>query len=403
MEPLGSYMNGYAEYLSSIGYGHLTLKYKISQVYKLNQWLNEQEKVLSTLQSSDLSKFISEIKSSSIRHSRIERAIDQFIKYLIKIMVIEKEDIMPKQKNCEWSQLIDGFEKYLREERRLSLTSIQRCLSPVQVLLEELYQKEKLMNLEKLTPEYIRNYYNSNVSPKTPFSRVTILVRSIRSFLKYLYLTSQLETDLTGCLLHMTQCKPSKQPESLPPEIIDSLLNSDCLRGSKMGIRNKAILLLLARLGLRAKEIIDLKLEDIDWANGSILISGKGGKGDKLPLPYDVGKAMSEYLRKVRPPKVSSRSFFLCMNAPIRKMARSASISSIVMKALKQSDILIKSGSSHLFRHSLACTLLKEGSNLIEIGQILRHQHPDTTAIYAKVDIDTLSELSKSWPERDSK
>lgn len=91
------------------------------------------------------------------------------------------------------------------------------------------------------------------------------------------------------------------------------------------------------------------------------------------------------------------------MNAPIRKMARSASISSIVMKALKQSDILIKSGSSHLFRHSLACTLLKEGSNLIEIGQILRHQHPDTTAIYAKVDIDTLSELSKSWPERDSK
>ena len=165
-----------------------------------------------------------------------------------------------------------------------------------------------------------------------------------------------------------------------------------------MGRRNHAILLLLARLGLRAGEIIALQLDDIDWENAQLTVRSKKGRGwARLPLPADVGKAMARYLQTDRP-QCSCRNVFVRMVAPYERLSNSPVISVMTRNALKQAGVESARKGAHLFRHSLATEMLRQGASLDEIGQVLRHKDPDTTAIYAKVDLDALRRLAVAWP-----
>jgi integrase len=154
---------------------------------------------------------------------------------------------------------------------------------------------------------------------------------------------------------------------------------------------------LLARLGLRAGEVAFLKLEDIDWETGQITVHGKGGSSDQLPLPADVGKAIATYLQKGRP-TCPSRYVFVRARAPRRGFAGASAIDSVVRCALARAGIDSQRKGAHLFRHGLATQMLRQGGSLSEIGSILRHRDPDTTAIYAKVDLAALRELARPWP-----
>jgi len=171
----------------------------------------------------------------------------------------------------------------------------------------------------------------------------------------------------------------------------------DCDRRTGIGRRNYAILLLLARLGLRAGEVVALNLEDIDWDNGHITVRAKGGRWSQLPLPADVGKAIALYLRQDRP-HVSCRRVFLRHRAPTVGFANSIAISSLVMSALKRAGVESARKGAHLFRHGLATDMLRHGASLDEIGDLLRHKSPNTTAIYAKVDLVALRSLALPWP-----
>jgi len=156
-------------------------------------------------------------------------------------------------------------------------------------------------------------------------------------------------------------------------------------------------LLLLARLGVRAGEVVGLSLDDIDWNTGQITIRGKGGKSAQLPLAADVGAALATYLRHDRP-RSATRSVFLRHRAPLVGLGNSSTISSLVRRALKHAGVESAHTGAHVLRHSLATSLLRQGGSLDEIGELLRHQSPNTTAIYAKVDVTALHTLALPWP-----
>jgi len=170
-----------------------------------------------------------------------------------------------------------------------------------------------------------------------------------------------------------------------------------CDRRTSLGRRNYAILLLLARLGLRAGEVIRLTLNDLDWENSRITVCGKGGRSAQLPLPADVGRALARYLRQDRP-QCNSRSVFIRDYAPIGGLTKAGSIAKIVFCALRKAGVASARKGAHLLRHSLATDMLRRGASLDEIGEILRHKSPDTTAIYAKVDVGALRSLALAWP-----
>ena len=187
-------------------------------------------------------------------------------------------------------------------------------------------------------------------------------------------------------------------PKYLNPEEVERVLQT-CHRQTPVGRRDHAILLLLARLGLRAGEIIALELDDIRWRAGEILVrSSKRLPQDRLPLLAEVGEALATYIRRDRPAH-TTRRVFLCMKAPRRGFAHPSTVSTIVQRALARAGLAPALKGAHLFRHSLATRLLRHGASLPEIGLVLRHRTVQTTEIYAKVDVAGLRALAQPWPE----
>jgi site-specific recombinase XerD len=176
-------------------------------------------------------------------------------------------------------------------------------------------------------------------------------------------------------------------------------LIASCDRASTVGRRDRAILLLLARLGLRAGDIVHLRLSDIDWKGASVFVSGKGRRATRLPLTQEVGQAIVAYLKKGRP-RADVDTLFLHSRAPYCAFGSPATVSHIVDRALRCAGVVRPSrGAAHLLRHSLATSLLRQGSSLQDIATILRHRSIATTQIYAKVDISSLQEIAQPWPE----
>ena len=168
-------------------------------------------------------------------------------------------------------------------------------------------------------------------------------------------------------------------------------------RRTAVGRRDYAILLLLARLGLRSSEVVLLELDDIDWKNGSLSVRGKGGRRLQLPMPADVGEAIATYLRHGRRP-TGSRRVFLRAKAPLHGFCGPSAIGSIIRHALLRADVDAPTAGAHQFRHGLATDMLRRGASLNEIGDLLGHRSPETTKIYTKVDLDALRTLALPWP-----
>lgn len=171
-----------------------------------------------------------------------------------------------------------------------------------------------------------------------------------------------------------------------------------CDQSTATGRRDYAILMLLARLGLRANEVATLTLDDIDWRVGQFTVLGKGRKTATMPLPPDVGAAIASYLQDGRP-RSDSRRLFLLSVAPHGGFKGAPGVQTVARSAIRRAGVTgVAHRGSHLFRHSLATGLLRSGATLTEIGQLLRHEQQDTTRIYAKVDVDSLRAISLAWP-----
>lgn len=226
--------------------------------------------------------------------------------------------------------------------------------------------------------------------------RAHSITTALRSFFRFLFQKGKLRADLAGCVPAVADWRRSTVPKYLTPEEVKRLLKA-CDRSTAIGRRDYAILLLLARLGLRAGEVVALQLEDINWRAGEILVRGKGLLHDRMPLPSDVGKALASYLRRDRP-SCQTRRVFVCMKAPHRGLAARATLPTIVRYAIERANLHPPFKGAHLLRHSLATSMLRSGATMGEIAEVLRHRNPNTTEIYAKVDFDGLRSVTHPWP-----
>jgi integrase/recombinase XerD len=247
------------------------------------------------------------------------------------------------------------------------------------------------LGLDRLTAADVSRFLALEC-PSRSVSGTRDLVSALRSFLRYLHLAGQIETPLAWALPAVADLRDRTLPRGLEPAAVTRLLAS-CDRRRLVGRRDFAILKLLSRLGLRAGEVAGLRLEDIDWRRGLVLVHGKGGRLDELPLPDDVGQALVAYLR--RRPACSSRAVFVRVTAPRLELNRSTI--GWVVRAASDRAGLPRVG-AHRLRHSAATDMLRHGASLAEIGEVLRHREQKTTAIYAKVDRAALRPLARSWP-----
>jgi integrase/recombinase XerD len=219
--------------------------------------------------------------------------------------------------------------------------------------------------------------------------------KATRMFLRYLIATERCQPDLEAAIPTIAQWRLSTLPRYLPPGDVERVILS-CDTSRAIGIRDKAILLLLARLGLRASEVAGLKFDDIDWPNASFSVIGKTRCEVRLPLPQEVGDALLRYLESARPGLDSDRVFVSAI-APWRPITRYV-VKSVTARAIQRAGVEAPSSGAHVLRHSAATTLLSQGASLQVIGEVLRHRSIDTTAHYAKVDVGLLQQVAMAWP-----
>ena len=224
------------------------------------------------------------------------------------------------------------------------------------------------------------------------------VTNSLRSFLRFCEFRGEVSAGIAASVPSVaTWTTTPPIPKAIAAEHAQRAIDS-CNQLTAVGLRDRAVLLLLARLGLRACEIIRLTLDDIDWDQARLCIHGKGGRQSLLPLPADVGTAIAAYLQHGRP-TCGDRHLFLRSMAPIRGLLDgSDGVGSIVRYALERARVDAPHRGSHQFRHALAAHMLRQGASLPEIGQVLRHRSPQTTSIYAKVDLDALRTVVMAWP-----
>lgn len=223
------------------------------------------------------------------------------------------------------------------------------------------------------------------------------VARVLRQYLQFLAARGACRAWLDRAIPRMMCWRGATLPRYLLPADIERIIAA-CDPAMPGGVRDRAILLLLARLGLRAGDILDMRLDDIEWQQGTLRVRGKGRREVRLPLPQDAGNALLHYLKTTRP-RIACDRVFLRSEAPYRAFTESAAISKIVRRALTRAGITnAPSQGAHLLRHSAATAMLRSGATLDAIGTVLRHRSIETTAHYAKVDIPALHRIAQAWP-----
>jgi site-specific recombinase XerD len=289
---------------------------------------------------------------------------------------------------------VQTFERYLREERGLAKATILNYLGFIRSFLNDRFGDKRVI-LRSLSSSDVVKFVQSEV-PRLHLKRAKLLTTALRSFLQFARYRGHITQDLTGAVPLVANWSMTSIPRAIPEDQVEHLLAS-IKRDTAIGRRDYAILLLLARLGLRSSEVVFLELDDIDWKAGRLSVCGKSGRQIELPLPAGVGEAIVAYLRDGRP-RSACRRVFLRGRAPIRGFLGQSAIGSLVRHSLERAGIDAPTKGAHQFRHGLATQMLRHGASLTEIGEVLNHRSPETTKIYTKVDLDALRALALPWP-----
>lgn len=287
------------------------------------------------------------------------------------------------------------FEGYLLHQRGLAAATIRLYGEAVGRFLEYVFGEGEV-RLGRLTAADVTSFVQADAARLHHAKRAKVMTTALRSFLRYGRYRGEIGGDLHACVPTVADWSMAGIPRTISASQVNRLL-AGCDRRAGSGRRDYAMLLLLARLGLRASEVVDLRLEDLDWDEGLISIRGPAQRCDQLPLPADVGAALAEYLREARP-ACSARNVFIRARAPRSALRGPSAVSCVVNRALRRAGIEAPTKGAHLLRHSLATQMLGGGASLEEIAEILRHRNPQTTTIYAKVDLASLRALALPWP-----
>ncbi|MFC1595630.1 site-specific integrase [Gemmatimonadota bacterium] len=315
-------------------------------------------------------QFVRERQRQGYRLQGYAGVIGIFLEHLQGQGLIVAPESIPDR--SELGLLKSRYGQYLKKERGLTETTVSRYQGIIDRFLAERFDG-KLLQLEVLTPSDITDFVRSRAHSVSP-SGASLIVTALRSFLRFLFQRGDIPTNLAACVPSVARWRQDSVPRYLNTEQVNRLLKA-CDRHTSTGRRDYAILLLLARLGFRAGEVVNLELEDIDWRNGEITVPGKGLVRDRLPLPVDVGEAVATYLSRDRC-KCPTRRVFLCMKAPSRGFASAGAVSTLVRRAILRAGLDPPLKGAHILRHSLATGMLRSGASMAEIGEILRHRTP---------------------------
>lgn len=387
--PLARHLKAYAEQLHDEGYVVQTGQYQLRMLGHFNRWLQRKELAADEIDSSTVERYV----RSRRKTGRLRKGDTAALARLL-CMLRPGQAKPPSSPPTACQIVLRQFQHYLRQERGLAEATILRQTPVVSAFLTECFPAG-IPDFHQISASDVTSFVQRQAERITTKSAPTV-VTALRSFLRHLLSRGAIDTDLAACVPTIATWSLSSVPKFLPIEQIQRVLDC-CDRDIAIGKRDYAILLLLARLGLRASEVVALTLEDIDWEAGLITIRGKGKRVAQMPLPAEVGAAIADYLRQARP-DCSTRLVFIRQKAPLVGFANSVAICSLVDRALERAGVESAYRGSHLFRHSLATQMLKQGASLPEIGDLLRHRRPDTTTIYAKVDLVSLRSIALPWP-----
>ena len=390
--PLGPHIERFAALLAVQGYCKWSARRKIRLVAALNRWLVRNHLQATELNEARVRSFLNAQWRRVLRLDGDEATLALFLRQLRQAGIVAPVLATTAQSPSE--VLERDYKRFLIQERGLTEATVGAYARITRGFLLHRFPNGQF-HLDQLSPEAINQFILDQT--KTCGRKWVQLTASVlRSFLGFLYEHGRLATNLAGAVPTVAGWRLSELPRFLETQEVERLLRCADQKG-EVGWRDYAILLLLARLGLRAGEIVHLNLEDINWQAGELRIRGKGARVDRVPLVRDVGQALATYLEKGRP-KCSVRQVFIRITAPRHGLSHSATVDEIVDRALHRAKLQPHHRGAHLLRHSLATRMIRAGASLAEIGEILRHQHPQTTEIYAKVDLGALRALAQPWP-----
>jgi integrase/recombinase XerD len=388
--PLSPFQDGFGCWLEEAGYSRAMRAEHLRLMAGLSCWLQERGEAGGCLSRPLLAEFLGGRRGARGSTGRSMAGMRPLMEYLRGAGAAPPDEPEPPSGPAE--EAIAGYASYLRSERGLAAATIGTETALIRPFLAGRVRKD-LQDLESLTAADVQAFILERAMSLSP-SRVQRTGTALRSLLRFLNLQGVTAAPLAGAVPTAANWRLSGLPRHLTQEEAARILDS-CDLATVTGRRNRAVLLLLARMGLRAGEAAGLRLDDIDWRAGEITVHGKGNRHERLPLPPDVGEALAAYLRDGRPARARGREVFAGVRAPHRPLTRGA-VTQIAASASQRCGL--GTVFAHRLRHTAATGMLSAGASLDDIGQVLRHREARTTAIYAKVDYGRLRGIARPWP-----
>jgi len=393
--PLAPYFEPYAESLADQGYSQVSYWKKTFLISEFSRWLDRKGVSVGEIATAHEEAFLRHrarrrrlIGGNRITLSKVTGWLQE--KGIIECRTTASVEV------SDVDRVLQEYGCHLREDRGLAPTTIEVYAGYVRCFLTDISGEDEL-RLAAVQAGQIVDYIRRKAAPDRTATSAKHIVTALRSFFRFARYRDYVRTDLAAAVPSVAGWSMASIPRAMPADCVRVLLNASKEWRTPAGLRNRAILLLLARLGLRAGEVVRLELGDIDWSEGHLSVHGKGRVERPLPLPHEVGQAIAAYLERGRP-EATCRRVFLRSRAPFDGLRSSSDIAQVVGRAIERAGLELASSGSHQLRHALAVDMLRQGVPLTDIGQVLRHRSPEATRRYAKIDLEGLREVALPWP-----
>jgi site-specific recombinase XerD len=387
----GAYLDTFTSTLKELGYPRISVRSHCYVIRLFGRWVERRGLRVDEVDEGVIAEYWKKRRRvTRMRHAGT-KPLQRLVEHLRAHGVIDAARA-PVRTDAE--AMAHRYCEYLVQRRALAAVTTQLHVAVVRQFLQGRFGRGPLL-LRALGEEDITRFVlglTGRLSPRTHQMRMGAL----RSFFRFLLEIGEVAVDLAGAVPTVAARRLTGVPKYLARSQVEKVLAS-CDRDTPIGRRDYAMLLLLARLGLRSCEVARLELDDIRWRTGEIVIRGKGSTREALPLLAEVGDAVAAYIKKDRP-KCSTRRVFTRVRAPLTAIAHKGSVTSVVRAAMFRAGLDVPARGAHVLRHSLATNMLRDGASMSEIGTLLRHRSPATTEIYAKVDVTSLQRLAQPWP-----
>lgn len=388
--PLSTFTAGFADELACQGYTPNSARLQIWLMAHLSSWLANEGLGAGDLRPAELERFLRARRASGYTQYLSIRALRPLLNYLRGLGITPTAPLHTSGSPVD--KVLERYWNYLTIERGLRHTTARGYIHAVRPFLNDRVLPDDV-GLRHLTAADVITFVVARCRQQNS-GAAKMTVAALRSLLGFLYVDGAIERSLASVVPSVARRRLVGLPKGLEPDQVQRLLAS-CDRSTRTGRRDIAILTMLVRLGMRAGEVAALRLDDIDWRAGEIVVRGKGTCTERLPLPQDIGEVVAAYLQHGRPVTAQGRTVFVRIKAPHRALSSKGVAAVVADAALRANLGRIR---AHRLRHTAATQMLRAGASLQEIGQLLRHRCALTTAIYAKADREALRTIARSWP-----